>query len=356
MSEEPRPQFEDAVVGSYRSSAAARMVNIPVATLRVWERRYQVVGPTQTPSGQRLYSSQDVRRLVLIKQLVNRGHGIGMLARMDTAALQDLMDEADQAESVLNGSASAALSITRAQPHSASAGTGKPIEPVRVLLVGQHAALRWQDHLHAFESEGVRVVKAVDGSPASELSLREVQADLVLADLPALHMETVDWLARLQRLVGARQIVAVYGFASSQVTGALYARGAILHRSPVGAPELMQSLMDAVRGWRSVARGLRHVPDPAPAPRFDAASLAGLVQSMPRVACECPQHLAHLVTMLGQFESYSADCESREPADVALHAYLYRVAGHARALMEEALITIAQAEGISLPARTQAAD
>ncbi len=66
---------------------------------------------------------------------------------------------------------------------------------------------------------------------------------------------------------------------------------------------------------------------------------------MPRVACECPQHLSELVTMLGQFEAYSADCESRQPADVTLHAYLYRVAGHARALMEEALATVAKAEG-----------
>ena len=76
----------DASTPRYRSSAAARMVNIPVATLRVWERRYQVVGPAQAASGHRLYSSQDVRRLVLIKQLVNKGHGIGMLARMQTHA------------------------------------------------------------------------------------------------------------------------------------------------------------------------------------------------------------------------------------------------------------------------------
>ena len=76
---------------------------------------------------------------------------------------------------------------------------------------------------------------------------------------------------------------------------------------------------------------------------------------MPRVACECPQHLAELVTMLGQFEAYSADCESRQPADVTLHAYLYRVAGHARALMEEALATVAKAEGVALPERRPSA-
>ncbi|WP_081961066.1 MerR family transcriptional regulator [Aquabacterium sp. NJ1] len=340
MSEEARSNKEDAGAPRYRSSAAARMVNIPVATLRVWERRYQVVGPVQTPSGQRLYSSQDVRRLVLIKQLVNRGHAIGMLARMDTASLQDLMDEADQTESVLNGESTLPAAL-------ASQASKTSTEDVRVLLVGKDAALHWADVLHGFE--GVKLVKAIDGSPASELSLKGVKADVLLADLSALHMDTVDWLLRLQRAVGARQLLVVYGFASTQVTGALHARGAILRRSPVPAVELMQAMMDAARGWRSVARGLRHVPDPAPGPRFDAGALAGLVQAMPRVACECPQHLAHLVTMLGQFEAYSADCESREPADVVLHAYLYRVAGHARALMEEALVTLAQAEGVPLP-------
>ena len=39
--------YDDSGMPRYRSSAAARMVNIPVATLRVWERRYQVVGPQQ---------------------------------------------------------------------------------------------------------------------------------------------------------------------------------------------------------------------------------------------------------------------------------------------------------------------
>src|SRR3990167_8686998 len=65
----------------YRSGAVARMGRIPVATLRIWERRYQVVGPTLTASGHRLYSGADVERLLLIKQLVDRGHAIGSPAR-----------------------------------------------------------------------------------------------------------------------------------------------------------------------------------------------------------------------------------------------------------------------------------
>ena len=60
--------------GLYRSGVAARLAGVPVNTLRVWERRYKVVGPSLSTGRQRLYSLADVRRLTLIKQLVDMGH------------------------------------------------------------------------------------------------------------------------------------------------------------------------------------------------------------------------------------------------------------------------------------------
>ena len=51
----------------YRSGAVARMVRMPVTTLRVWERRYQLTQAALSPSGQRLYSAADLQRLALIK-------------------------------------------------------------------------------------------------------------------------------------------------------------------------------------------------------------------------------------------------------------------------------------------------
>ncbi|WP_338440765.1 MerR family transcriptional regulator [uncultured Aquabacterium sp.] len=337
----------DAGMPRYRSSAAARMVNIPVATLRVWERRYNVVGPTQAASGHRLYSSQDVRRLVLIKQLVNKGHAIGMLARVETPRLQDLVNEAEQTESVLaRGAPLPSGALARAVNAS-----GSPV--VRLLLVGTGASVRWGDALRGIE--GLQVVGSVDDSAVSELALQQVQADMVLADLGAVHMESVDWLSRMVRTVGARQMIVIYGFANTQVQEALRARAAVLRRSPLAPDEFRQTVLETVRGWRSVSQALLSLPDPAPAPRFDTTDLVALTAAMPKVACECPKHMAELITMLGQFEAYSADCESRQPADVALHAYLYRVAGHARALMEEALATVAQAEGVTVPGRKVAA-
>jgi DNA-binding transcriptional MerR regulator len=72
----------------HRSGAVARMVRMPVATLRVWERRYQLCPPALTPSGQRLYSAADVRRIALLKQLTEHGHAIGSLAGLDMVQLQ----------------------------------------------------------------------------------------------------------------------------------------------------------------------------------------------------------------------------------------------------------------------------
>jgi len=67
---------------SYRSGAAARLSGVPVETLRVWERRYGVTGPSRSERGQRQYSFEDVRRLGIIKQLVDAGNPIGAIARL----------------------------------------------------------------------------------------------------------------------------------------------------------------------------------------------------------------------------------------------------------------------------------
>ena len=65
----------------YRSGAAARLARMPVTTLRIWERRYGVVSPPKSASGQRLYSSQDVQRLILLLSIA-RSHFLGGLHRL----------------------------------------------------------------------------------------------------------------------------------------------------------------------------------------------------------------------------------------------------------------------------------
>ena len=65
------------------------------------------------------------------------------------------------------------------------------------------------------------------------------------------------------------------------------------------------------------------------------------------VACECPRHLAQLISSLARFEAYSAECESRGQEDAALHSYLYTATSQARSAMENALARVVEMEGLS---------
>jgi hypothetical protein len=86
--------------------------------------------------------------------------------------------------------------------------------------------------------------------------------------------------------------------------------------------------------------------EPPPPRRFDAETLAGLATASTTVRCECPHHLVQLVYGLSAFERYSAECESRNLEDAALHAYLHLTTARARALIEDALARVADGEGL----------
>ncbi|HEY0490320.1 MAG TPA: MerR family transcriptional regulator [Telluria sp.] len=75
---------------AYRSGVAARLAGLPVETLRVWERRYGLSDTPRSVRGQRLYSAAQVRRLGMLKQLVDQDHPIGALAGLPLEQLEEL--------------------------------------------------------------------------------------------------------------------------------------------------------------------------------------------------------------------------------------------------------------------------
>ena len=77
--------------GRYPIRVVARLTGIPIDTLRAWERRYQVVEPARDDRG-RLYDDVDLRKLKLLKRLVERGHAIGRIARRSEADLERLAE------------------------------------------------------------------------------------------------------------------------------------------------------------------------------------------------------------------------------------------------------------------------
>lgn len=81
----------------YNIGIVSRMTGIPVATLRVWERRYGFPAPTRTPGGHRLCSEKEILRLRWVKARVDEGMQTGQAIR----ALQHLEREGRSLELAL---------------------------------------------------------------------------------------------------------------------------------------------------------------------------------------------------------------------------------------------------------------
>ena len=102
-----------------------------------------------------------------------------------------------------------------------------------------------------------------------------------------------------------------------------------------------------VTGDTPVSSAPPPVPMMKPA-RYTPEQLGRLMEISSAVQCECPNHLAQLVTGLQAFESYSRQCENRNDQDREIHGLLYRQTAAARALMEEALAALVKHERIQL--------
>ncbi len=71
-------------------ASVERETGLSKDTLRVWERRYGFPSPDRDANGERLYDPIQVRRLMQIKRLIDRGHRPGKLLALDENALKAL--------------------------------------------------------------------------------------------------------------------------------------------------------------------------------------------------------------------------------------------------------------------------
>jgi DNA-binding transcriptional MerR regulator len=59
--------------GKYRIQTVAEMTGVPASTLRTWEQRYGFPSPDRTASAYRVYSDEDIREIVRVRELCDRG-------------------------------------------------------------------------------------------------------------------------------------------------------------------------------------------------------------------------------------------------------------------------------------------
>jgi DNA-binding transcriptional MerR regulator/methylmalonyl-CoA mutase cobalamin-binding subunit len=68
-----------------RIGAVSRRTGVAVATLRAWESRYEVLRPCRTLGGHRLYSEEDVDRVLAVLRLTSQGWSVSAAAASITA-------------------------------------------------------------------------------------------------------------------------------------------------------------------------------------------------------------------------------------------------------------------------------
>ncbi len=77
---------------SYPISAVAKLTGIPLDTLRAWERRYRTVVPKRAAHG-RVYSEEQIQKLLLLRRAVDQGHSIGQVAALGNRQLRQLLEK-----------------------------------------------------------------------------------------------------------------------------------------------------------------------------------------------------------------------------------------------------------------------
>lgn len=303
----------------YRTGAAARLAGLPVETLRVWERRYSLSDAQRSERGQRLYSAEQVARLGLLKQLVDQGHSIGVLAGLSRDQLQSMLGLDGQARAV-------------------------QAAPVRVLLVGAMLARRVAAMGQTALGLDMRGHSA--GLAMAEELPRDTGADVLVIEQSELDERVMPAIAAAREATGVAAVVVLYRFCSSATIRALRAQGCLVARIPADLNELALLCQSALTGHRPPLQ------EPAAAvapPRFADDDLANIAAAGNRLTCECPRHLTELLLMVGSFERYSQHCASRNPEDAALHAELALASGRARVVLEAAMERLAIEEGLPLP-------
>ena len=321
------------------------MAGMPVATLRIWEQRYQAVRPNTAASGHRLYSSADVERATLLRRLTTQGHAIGLLAALDTEQMRGMMDSSkiSLSEESINVPLRAAL---------------------RTVVVGQAFASRLKRILERQPLGPTLQIVAVFDTlfEAAQAAKHSVQfgVELLLWQAVSLQPGAGKELRDAQDAWQASATAVFYRFSSSAGRAELTGAGARALYEPVDDDSLAEWLSSLKRAEATQVKAAV-TPDLSSSsgtslhdmtvlpPRFDESALTHFSGLSTSVACECPSHLAQLLLQVYYFEKYSGECANRSSDDAQLHAYLQQVAGTARMLFEKALERVAIAEGLPLP-------
>ncbi len=85
----------------YSISDLEKITGIKAHTIRMWERRYDLIQPHRTKSNVRLYSQEDMQKLQDVVLLYDKGVKISQIAAMETEERATMLDELSDHDGIL---------------------------------------------------------------------------------------------------------------------------------------------------------------------------------------------------------------------------------------------------------------
>ena len=210
--------------GVYSIGAVARMLDVPVATIRNWEERYATILPERSAGGHRLYSRDDVEQLRFISAEVARG--------LSAADAHRVLAERNAAGGV-------------ATDDDLRAGTRL------LVLVAERDRVAADLQQFFLRTEGYDVQLAFDAGEAEE-RWREHRPDLAIVDLMISGGKGAELCRRLKEQQDARAVLAISVLDARD--DALAAGADAFLQKPVDPLELVSTVKDLLGASALVAR------------------------------------------------------------------------------------------------------
>ena len=323
----------------YKIGAVSKITGIGTETLRAWERRYQAVVPSRSESGDRVYSSDDLTKLFLLKNLSDAGNSIGTIARLPLNELKAKWENSVQLSEMGAGPSS------YQSQHEISKS-----QNCKVLLLGEDFPLRVQDGMSDFN--GIELLGHADSVEEWKRSNPNSLIHVAIIERPTINEESRKYVSKLLKETGVWHVIVLYGFGSQAEINQLQSPQVSAIRSSIDVYELARLCIDRSGGDSknlvAANNSTVYLEDSLPTRKYSSKQLESLARIKSSIQCECPMHLSDLIKSLVAFEIYSAECENKNERDAELHAYLHATTAQSRALLEDALTHVIKFENIEI--------
>jgi len=319
--------------GLHKIGAVSSLSGVPTPTLRVWEMRYETFLPYKTESKHRLFTDDDVLKATLLKRLTEQGHGISNIAKLSTTDLNNLLQQ-------------------HQETNQRKARTDLQGQSVSVAVIGLALAARIESKKFtlSFNNQAIRITDIFSNLTQALLAKFQKESQILIVHTNSLDAGVQVDIHRLADISEALQVIVLYNFGQEPIIESMKRSGMIVRREPISDSDLAD-LIDSLRVVDTESSAARLTSGTLiPARKYDDIELMRVAGISTNVLCECPKHVAEIITLLASFEQYSRECLNKSTEDAHLHSYLSTVSGSARALFESALEMVAKHEGIDLQA------